>query len=130
MGEDDYITAYSGRLMTTQATGAPDGERARDAPWFVIALSQEQVSAGHLSRIVETFTDLFIAAGSPPGAAMFGASREDGGSALYLNSSAARPGEGFISSNAARPWPPPLDESDVGLRCGHGGEQRLLSSPV
>ena len=128
MGEDDYITAYSGRLMTTQATGAPDGERARDVSWFVIALSQEQVSAGHLSRIVETFTDLFIAAGSPPGAAMFGASREDGGSDLYLNPSAARLAKDLIPANGARPCPPPLDEGEVELLVGHDGDRRLLSS--
>src|SRR2546428_12822239 len=127
MGEDDYITAYSGRLMTTQAIGAPDGERARDAPWFGRASSQEQVSAGHLSRIVETFTDLFIAAGWPPGAAMFGASREDGGSDLYLNPSAARLAKDLIPANGARPCPPPLDEGEVELPVRHHGDCRPVS---
>jgi len=115
--------------MASHVTRASDGERARESsPWFVIALSQEQVNGGHLARIVETFTDLFLAAGSPRGAAMFGASHDDGRSDLYLNPSAAVLARDLIPANGARPCAPPLDEGGVELLVGHEGDRRLLSS--
>ena len=115
--------------MTAHASGGPDRAHARESPpWFVIALTQEQVSAGHLARIIETFTDLFIAAGSPPGAAMFGASYEDGRRDLYFNPSAAILAKDLIPLNGARPCSTPLDEGGVELLVGHEGDRRLLSS--
>ena len=115
--------------MTPDATARPDGEHGRESsPWFVITLSQEQVQAGHLARIVETFTDLFLAAGSPRGAAMFGVSRDDDRSDLYLNPPAAVLAKDLIPANGARPCAPPLDEGGVELLVGHEGDRRLLSS--
>ena len=115
--------------MTAAATRDPDAEHDRESlPWFVIELSQEQVHAGHVARIVETFTELFLAAGSPHGAAMFGASHDDGRRDLYLNPPAALLASDLIPANGARPCVPPLDEGGVELLVGHEGDRRLLSS--
>jgi len=115
--------------MTADATRGPYGEHDRESSsWFVIALSQEQVHAGHLARIIETFTELFLAAGSPRGAAMFGSSHDDGRSDLYLNPRAAVLAKDLMPANGARRCAPPLDEGGVELLVGHEGDRRLLSS--
>ena len=48
----------------------------------MIALSHEQVAAWHVSRLEDTFGALFVAAGSPSGAALFSIARDDGGEHL------------------------------------------------
>jgi hypothetical protein len=103
--------------------------------WFHISLSAEQLAAGHLERIRDKFTDLFIAAGSPVGAAMFSTTvnrvhleNDDVGAILYLNPPAIDVAADFLRHNGAVPCLPPVNEGDVTLMVGHEGDQRLLSS--
>jgi len=96
--------------------------------WFKIALSQKQVAANHVSRIQDGFEEVFIAAGSPKGAAMFGVSNDDGGDDLYFNPAAAELAEDLLRANSATRCVPPLDEGKLALLVGHAGDHRLLSS--
>lgn len=96
--------------------------------WFRISLSGEQVAAGHFERIRDSFTDLFIAAGSPAGTAMFTVPGDDGGIDLYVNPSAVDVAQDFLKQNSAIACPPPLNEGGLTLVVGHQGDQRLLSS--
>jgi hypothetical protein len=96
--------------------------------WFQIGLSAAQVAANHISRIQDAFEEVFIAAGSPNGVAMFGVSNEGGGEDLYFNPAAAELAEAVLKANSAKRCAPPLDEGTLALLVGHPGSHRLLSS--
>ena len=95
--------------------------------WFRITLSREQVAAGHISRIEEAVAALFAAAGSPPGAAVFGLPH-DQGEDLFFTPPAAVLAEDVLHANGGVPSAPPVDEGDVSLLVGHSVDVRLLSS--
>ena len=96
--------------------------------WFTIALSREQVEAGHLDRIRDAFAGLFVAAGSPHGRALFSLRANDGSEALYFHPSSVDLAKELLSDNGAVPCLPPLDEGQIELLVGHQADQRLLSS--
>jgi hypothetical protein len=96
--------------------------------WFRIRLSAAQVAADHISRIQDAFEEVFVAAGSPDGVAMFGVSNDDGSDDLYFNPAAAALAEPLLRANSATRCAPPLDEGTLALLVGHPGSHRLLSS--
>src|SRR6266581_4646359 len=98
------------------------------ATWFQISLSPADVSAGHVDRIQDTFAELLIDASAPPGAAMFGASRDDGGADLYFTPSAATIAADLLRENGALACLPPVTDGDIALLVGEKADQRLLTS--
>ena len=103
-------------------------DRLQVMTWFKISLSQPQVAAGHVDRIQDTMAELLIDSGAPPGAALFGAPREDGGADLYVTASAATIAADLLKANGAVPCLPPVNEGNIGLLVGEKTDQRLLSS--
>jgi hypothetical protein len=98
------------------------------ATWSKISLSQQEVSAGHVDRLLDAFAQAMIDAAASSGAAMFGAPRPDGGEDLYFTPSATAMAEHLLKGNGAVPCPPPLNEGDMALLVGEDGDARLLSS--
>jgi hypothetical protein len=98
------------------------------ATWFQMSLSPENVSAGHVDRIQDTFAELLIDASAPPGAAMFGASRDDGGADLFFTPSAAKIAADLLKQNGAVACLPPVTDGNIALLVGEKADQRLLSS--
>jgi hypothetical protein len=96
--------------------------------WFKIGLSREQVAAWHVSRLVDAFGALFVVAGSPSGAALFGIPRDDGGENLYFTPSASALASELLKANGAQPSDPPIDDGAGSLLVGHSADVRLLSS--
>ena len=86
------------------------------------------MESGHLERIRETFADLFIASGSPAGAAMFSAAGADEGERIYFNPPASDLGAALLKENGALRCQPPLGDGDLTLLVGHRGDERLLIS--
>ena len=98
------------------------------ATWSKIILSPDEVSAGHVDRLQDSFAHRLIEVGAASGAAMFGAPRADGGEELYFTPSATLAAEDLLKGNGAVPCPPPLNEGDMALLVGEDGDARLLSS--
>jgi hypothetical protein len=98
------------------------------ATWSRISLSPDEVSAGHVDRLQDSFAQALIDAPPASGAAMFGAARVDGGEDLYFTPSATAIAEDLLKGNGAVPCPPPLNEGDMALLVGEDGDARLLSS--
>jgi len=96
--------------------------------WFKIALSHEQVAARHVSRLEDAFEALFVAAGSPSGAALFGLARDDGGEDLYFTPLAAALASTLLNANGGYSCDLPVDDGTVSLLIGHSVDVRLLSS--
>ena len=96
--------------------------------WSKISLSQDEVSAGHVDRLQDSFAQVLIDVAASSGAAMFGAARTDGGEDLYFTPSATALAEDLLKGNGAEPCPPPLNEGDMALLVGEDGDGRLLSS--
>ena len=96
--------------------------------WFMIALSHEQVAAWHVSRLEDAFGALFVAAGSPSGAALFSSARDDGGENLYFTPRASALANRLLKANGGQPSDPPVDDGTVSLLVGHSVDVRLLSS--
>ena len=96
--------------------------------WFKIALSHEQVAARHVNRLEEAFGALFVAAGSPPGAALFGIAQGDGGEHLYFTPRASALANRLLKANGGQPSDPPVDDGTFSLLVGHSVDVRLLSS--
>ncbi len=95
--------------------------------WFRIALTQQQINAGHLNRIGDAAAALLIKAGSPRNAAVFGLSREDGED-LFFTPSAANLTVTLLHENGGVPSEPPVDDGTATLLVGHSVDVRLLSS--
>ena len=98
------------------------------ATWSRISLSPDEVSAGHVDRLQDSFAQALIEAPAASGAAMFGAARADGGEELYFTPSATAIAEALLKGNGAVACPPPLNEGDMALLVGQDGDARLLSS--
>jgi hypothetical protein len=98
------------------------------ATWSKISLSQDEVSAGHVDRLQDSFAQVLIEVAASSGAAMFGAARPDGGEDLYFTPSASAIAEDLLKGNGAVACPPPLNEGDMALLVGEDGDARLLSS--
>jgi hypothetical protein len=98
------------------------------ATWSKISLSRDEVAAGHVDRLQDSFAHALIEAGAASGAAMFGAARPDGGEDLYFTPLATAATEELLKRNGAVPCPPPLNEGDMALLVGEDGDSRLLSS--
>jgi hypothetical protein len=96
--------------------------------WFTIVLSSAQVKAGHVGRIQDAFAELVIGTGAPPGTALFGRARRDGGEDLYFTPLAGQIAEALLKANGALACLPPVDDGTMGLLVGEKGDQRLLSS--
>lgn len=96
--------------------------------WFKIALSDEQVAAWHVSRLEDAFGALFIAAGSPAGAALFSIALDDGGENLYFTPRASALASSLLKANGGQPSDPPVDDGSISLLVGHSLDRRLLSS--
>jgi hypothetical protein len=96
--------------------------------WCTIALSHEQVAAWHVSRLEDAFGALFVAAGSPSGAALFSLARNDGGEDLYFTPRAAALANRLLNANGGQPSAPPVDDGTASLLVGHRVDGRLLSS--
>jgi hypothetical protein len=96
--------------------------------WFTITLSQAAVVAGHVNRIQDAFAERVIEKGAPPGAALFGRARTDGGEELYFTPSAARHAKSLLRANGALACLPPVDDGTMALLVGEDRDQRLLSS--
>ena len=96
--------------------------------WFKIGLSHEQVAAWHGSRLEDAFGALFVAAGSPSGAALFSIPRDDGGEDLYFTPPASALASKLLKDNGGQPSDPPIDDGKGSLLVGHSADGRLLSS--
>jgi hypothetical protein len=96
--------------------------------WFKIALSHKQVAAWHVSRLEDAFGVLFVAAGSPSGAALFSIAGDDGGENLYFTPLASALANRLLKANGGQPSDPPVDDGTVSLRIGHSVDVRFLSS--
>ena len=96
--------------------------------WFKIGLSHEQVAAWHVSRLEDAFGTLFVAAGSPSGAALFSILRDDGGEDLYFTPPASALARKLLKANAGQPPGPPVNDGKGSLLVGHSADVRLLSS--
>jgi hypothetical protein len=102
--------------------------RAVAGTWFKIALSPIQVAAWHVSRLEAAFGVLFVAAGSPRGAVLFGFARDDGGEDLCFTPSASTIASALLTHNGGQPCEPPVDDGTAVLLIGHSADIRLLSS--
>jgi hypothetical protein len=96
--------------------------------WFMIGLSHLQVAAWTVGRLEEAFEALFLAAGSPRGAALFTIIRDDGGEDLYFTPSASALARKLLKANGGQPSDPPVDDGTMALLVGNIADRRLLSS--
>jgi hypothetical protein len=97
-------------------------------PWFKIALTETQVAAWHISRLEEAFGVLFVAAGSPSAAALFGLARGDGGEDLYFTPPAVALAQRLLKANGAGPSDALVDDGTAALLVGDRLDMRLLHS--
>jgi len=111
------------RRRTVRRSAAMNG-----ATWSRISLSPDEVSAGHVDRLQDSFAQALIEAPATAGAAMFGAARADGGEDLYFTPTATAVAEALLKGNGAVACPPPLNEGEMALLVGQDGDARLLSS--
>lgn len=129
-GEQCSSGSHRGGILRSLGCGAIESNsqstEGRAMTWYKVDLTLGDVTRGKEIKISDEFGELFMSAGGPRGAALFGRGMPGGDMALYFSPAAALLAKVLVAAHGGEPCQAPPKEGTTPL-VGHQDEFEMLA---